>query len=133
MLPVPEPIGYGRWPGGVSDATAIHDNPTPTSATAAPASTSGRRRAPAAATHIAARAGSATSASASLTLKASPTNPAAVRTQTARRVCSPRTDAHNAPTRSAVITESIVSLRAVSTEIGRTASAAPAKIPACQP
>ncbi len=125
MLPFRDPIGYGRSRAGVSEATTIQTIPTATRASAAPAAAARRRRPLATPSHISPSAGSGISASESLTLNATPTKPAATSTHRNRRVRRPRTVAQSAATRSAIITESIVSLRDVTTEIGRTASPRP--------
>jgi hypothetical protein len=133
MLPFPEPIGCGRWAVGVSEAITIHDIPTTRRVAAAPNRTGARRRRDAAAAHITTKAGSGMRAWASLTLNATPTSPAAIGIQETRRVWSARIEAHSAAISSVVITESIVSLREVSTEIGSTASANAARMPVRQP
>ncbi|HEX3692777.1 MAG TPA: hypothetical protein VHU13_05480 [Solirubrobacteraceae bacterium] len=66
-------------------------------------------------------------------MNASPTNAALTSAQRPLLLCTPTTAAHSAATSSALITESIVSLRAVSTAIGSTASASAAIEPASRP
>jgi hypothetical protein len=83
--------------------------------------------------HITASAGSGTSAWASFTSNAAPTNAALKKTQRARRVWTATIADHNAATNSALMTESIVSLREVSTAIGSTASESEAIAPASRP
>ena len=72
----------------------------------------------------AASAGTASSASISLTSNASPTATPASTSASWRPPATARTVSHNAATSSSIITPSIVSLRAVRTEAGSSASAA---------
>ena len=74
-----------------------------------------------------------TSPSNSLTLNESPITAPAATIGHARRVCAPQTTSQAAATSRAIIAESIVSLRAVRTATGKTASAAAAPSPAVLP
>jgi hypothetical protein len=66
-------------------------------------------------------------------LKATPSAAAAPSSQTVRSLCPPRTTSSSASTSSAIITASMVSLRAVMTSIGSTAMASAAPRPARTP
>src|SRR4029077_12408883 len=94
-----------------------------------------RTRAPGAAahSHSSAMLGSAISDSPSLTLKATPIIAAASSDQRNRPFSRACQDSHSAAISSAANSESIVSLRAVSTDIGSTASAAAARAAALKP
>ena len=135
MLPSLDPIGHGRCPSGVSDATAIQPRPTVSSAARLPPSATLRRRREPSPARIAsnASAGRKMSASNSLTLNANPTTAPAATTGHALRRCAPTTTSQAARTSSAIITESIVSLCAVRIAAGRTASVAAAAMPATWP
>ncbi len=123
MLPLDDPIGNGRCLRGVIEAIAVHDSATATSV--APVASTVRMRipGPAAHTHSNTSAGNAINISVSLTLKARPITAAAPIDQRRRPLASARHVSHSAATSSAARTESIVSLRAVNTDTGSTASA----------
>ncbi len=132
-LPFVEPIAYGAEP--ISEPAVSQERLTATRMHVAAIIVATRfRRGPGSATQApAASAGTGTTASSSLTLKATPTHAAATRTQRARPVWVARTSDHNAAIRSRPITASIVSLRAVSTATGNTASASAAPSAATVP
>jgi hypothetical protein len=108
---------------GVSDAMNVHDNDVATSTVVANPSVRVRARADAgvAQNHSSAKAGKGSSASVSLTLNATPMISAASTIQRSCLLLSASHEHQSAATLSAASTESIVSLRAVSTAIGRTA------------
>src|SRR5580693_10141008 len=133
MLPLREPIGKGRPLRGVDDAVSAHAIATITSTAALVASDSALRLGLDATHHISASAGSGTSAWASFTSNAAPTRAALKRTQRAWRVCTATIADHSAAIVNALMTESMVSLREVSTAIGSTASASEARLPATRP
>lgn len=126
MLPLAEPIGNGRASLGVSDTIAVHESATARNIAVAASTTRTRLPGAAAHSHSNARAGNAISASPSLTLNATPITAAASSDQRIRPLSRARQEHHSAPTSSAASTESIVSLRAVSTDTGSTASASAA-------
>ena len=78
-------------------------------------------------------AGTATSAWKSLTSNARPSTAPAATTGQTRPRCAPNTTIQAASTSSSIISESIVSLRAVRIAVGSTASAAAAASPAGRP
>ena len=133
--PVVEPIGHGCAPGA-SVAATIHDSATAPNARDAPRSArerSGGGQAAVPRRAIRARAGSGSSASKSLMLNARPSAIPAAHSRTGRSSSSARTDSQVASTRTSIISESIVSLRAATTLTGSTASAAAAISPADRP
>ncbi|HEY6759694.1 MAG TPA: hypothetical protein VI318_09395 [Baekduia sp.] len=116
------PSAHGRGCSGTTDTATSQASAVTRNAVAPIASP--RRRTPcgAHATQKAATAAAPSSDSASLTSKANPTNNPASAIPRARRL---RTATTTPATHSAAMTESIVSLRAVTTALGRTASARP--------
>src|ERR1700691_5289282 len=123
MLPLDEPIGKGRPLVGVNEAIAVQDSATARNVAAQANRARTRLPWPAAHSHSKAIAGRAISISASLTLKAKPIIAAAANDHRVRPLSRALHESHSAATSNAASTESIVSLRAVSTDAGKTASA----------
>ncbi len=138
-LPLVEPTAYGRECAGTRSVITSHESATATYAAPAPRSRKlvarlpslGSARNPSHA--ISASGGNASQLSASFTLKAMPSTAAAPMSQPAPLLCSALTTRHSASVSSAIMIASVVSLRAVITSIGSTASAAADAIAARAP
>jgi hypothetical protein len=125
-LPFVEPIAHGCRRPGAAVTTASQHSPTATATAPAGASRAKRRRTGSglAPRYSATSAGSGSSAWKSFTAKATPISAPAATSAQRRSPRAARSTSSAAASDSATATESIVSLREVSTEIGSTARAA---------